>query len=143
MGNQRTFSVVSSTNIIWKLATRAIPSSISANSQKQRNEHHTQVIPLRASLPEKCYSVLKSTGDIIILKKGEFGYYRTEIGQGTPEQNRELVETQNRNLGVTKAQAAAMSAGSMYEWHTPAADPVNYDAEGHLLKPHNRAGGAR
>lgn len=105
--------------------------------------HHTQVIPLHSSLPEKCYSVLKSTGDMIVLKKGEFGYYRTEIGQGTPEQNRELAETQNRMLGVTKAQAAAMSAGSMYGWHTPAADPVNYDAEGHLLKPHNRAGGAR
>ena len=105
--------------------------------------HHTQVIPLRSSLPEKCYSVLKSNGDIILLKKGESGYYRTDIGQGTPEQNRELVETQNRMLGVTKAQAAAMSAGSMYGWHTPAADPVNYDAKGHFLKPHNREGGAR
>ena len=105
--------------------------------------HHTQVIPLRSSLPEKCYSVLKSTGDIIVLKKRESGYYRTDIEQGTPEQNRELAETQNRMLGVTKAQAAAMSAGSMYGWHTPAADPVNYDVEGHLLKPHNRAGGAR
>ena len=31
-----------------------------------------KVIPLRSSLPEQCYSMLPDTGEIIILKKGEF-----------------------------------------------------------------------
>ncbi len=37
------------------------------------------VIPLRASLPEQCYSNLLDTGAVVILKKGETGYYKTDI----------------------------------------------------------------
>lgn len=40
------------------------------------------VIPLRSSLPEQCYSVLPDTGELIIIKKGESGYYRTDIDMG-------------------------------------------------------------
>ena len=35
-------------------------------------------IPLRSDLPEVCYSILPSTGDVIIIKHGESGYYRCE-----------------------------------------------------------------
>ena len=31
-------------------------------------------IPLRSDLPEVCYSILPSTGDVIIIKHGESGY---------------------------------------------------------------------
>lgn len=38
-----------------------------------------RVVPLRSSLPETCYSSLSDTGAIVILKRGETGYYPTDI----------------------------------------------------------------
>lgn len=91
------------------------------------------VIPLGSSLPETCYHTLASTGDLIIIRKGESGYYPTDINAGSKEANRSLAEEQNRLGGVSKAQAEAMLAGSMFGWTTPAADPANYDENGKLL----------
>ena len=66
------------------------------------------VVPLRSSLPEKCYSTLLDTGAVVILKRGETGYYKTDIPYSTKEEARELVGEYNRKLGVTKAQEEAM-----------------------------------
>lgn len=88
------------------------------------------VIPLRSSLPEHCYHTLASTGELIIIQKGESGYYPTDIDAGSKEANKSLAEEQNMLGGVTKAQAAAMAAGSMFGWETPAANPANYDKNG-------------
>lgn len=98
------------------------------------------IFPLRSSLPDKCYSILESTGDIIIIQKGEKGYYHIDVTEGTKEENRAFVDGQNAKLGVSKAQAEAMKAGSMFGWAVPAADPQNYDANGALLhqKPKDR-----
>ena len=49
----------------------------------------------------------------------------------------------NRNIGVTPAQREAMKAGSMFGWHTPAADPKNYTEKGTPIKPKNRSHDAR
>ena len=49
-----------------------------------------------------------------------------------------LVDELNRNLGVTKAQAAAMQGGAALGWDTPAADPKNYDEQGQPIKPRHR-----
>lgn len=101
-------------------------------------------IPLRFSLPEQCYGVLPSTGEISIIKKGETGYYSTDINMGSKEENAALVEEYNQKAGVSKAQAAAMLAGSMFGWATPAADPKNYDENGTPIRPkHKDRGDAR
>ena len=98
----------------------------------QRNG--VQTIPLRSSLPEKCFSTLKSTGEVIVITKGEKGYTPTGVfpQDASP---REGVTATNAANGVTKAQEAAMVAGSMFGWETPAADPKNYDDQGIPIRP--------
>ena len=100
-------------------------------------------IPLRSDLPEVCYSILPSTGDVIIIKHGESGYYRCEYSTEDKAFNREFANDRNANLGVSKAQVEAMLAGSMYGWDVPAADPKSYDENGTLLRNTKDRGDAR
>ena len=100
-------------------------------------------IPLRSDLPEVCYSILPSTGDVIIIKHGESGYYRCEYSTEDKAFNREFANDRNANLGVSKAQVEAMLAGSMYGWDVPAADPKTYDENGTLLRNTKDRGDAR
>lgn len=95
----------------------------------QRNG--VQTIPLRSSLPEKCFSTLESTGEMIVITKGEKGYTPT----GIFSQDASPREGATAANGVTKAQEAAMVAGSMFGWETPAADPKNYDEQGIPIRP--------
>ena len=94
----------------------------------------TKVIPIRDSLPKQCYSTLASTGEIILIKRGEDGYFPSDLPNSGKEENRRVVDERNRKIGVSKAQEAAMSAGSMFGWDVPAADPRSYDKNGVLLK---------
>ena len=100
-------------------------------------------IPLRSDLPEVCYSILPSTGDVIIIKHGESGYYRCEYSTEDKAFNREFANDRNAKLGVSKAQIEAMLAGSMYGWDVPAADPKSYDENGTLLRNTKDRGDAR
>ena len=93
------------------------------------------VIPLRSSLPEQCYGVLPDTGELIIIKKGESGYYRTDFATTGKEETHALADEYNGKAGVNKAQAAAMMAGSMFGWPVPAADPKHYDENGQPIRP--------
>jgi hypothetical protein len=88
------------------------------------------VIPLRSSLPDQCYGVLPSSNEIIIVKKGEIGYHSSNQHCHSPEKAQSTVDEYNQRSGVTKAQEAAMLAGSMFGWATPAADPKNYNEQG-------------
>lgn len=101
-------------------------------------QNRNKVIPLRKSLPESCYSCLLDTGAIVILKRGETGYYKTDIPCTSKEEAREIVNEYNARMGITKAQAEAMSAGSMFGFDVPAADPKNYDENGQPIKPKHR-----
>lgn len=87
------------------------------------------VIPLRSSLPDHCFSVMETTGELIILDKGEKGY-RPAGTKGEHMTPRESADAANDTLGVTKAQEAAMLAGSMFGFDVPDADPKNYDENG-------------
>jgi len=54
------------------------------------------------------------------------------------------VDEYNGRDGVTKTQAAAMLAGSMFGWHIPTAAPKNHDDQGYLITPkRNDRGDAR
>ena len=98
----------------------------------QRNGN--TVIPLRSSLPESCYAYIETANEIGIVKKGESGYYRSDLSPVYGENGRELVDELNSRNGVTKAQSEAMKAGSMFGWALPAADPKNYDDNGEPVK---------
>ncbi len=80
-------------------------------------------------LPELCFSILRNTGALICIKRGESGYYPSDWDTGDPVQNRELADYNNQQLGVTDAQRKAMETGSMFGWGCPAADPQNYMQE--------------
>ena len=81
---------------------------------------------LAEGLPELCFSVLPSTGELICIKRGESGYYRSDWNTDDKEQNIELADYNNERLGVTPEQRQAMEVGSMSGWDVPGADPANY-----------------
>lgn len=97
------------------------------------------VIPLRSSLPVQCFSVLPASGELILLTRGEKGYNPCyDFSTSDAQQNREFADDRNVKNGVTKAQEAAMLAGSMFGWQTSAADPKNYDEQGQPIRPRQK-----
>ncbi len=80
----------------------------------------------RNDLPDTCFSVLPSTGQLIIIRCGEHGYYPSEWDTGRREENREIASSHNARRGITDIQEAAMLAGSMFGWNTPGANPQWY-----------------
>ena len=111
---------------------------------ERMEQNGATVIPLRSSLPEQCYGTLLDTGKIVIYKRGETGYYKTDIPYTGKDEARAIVDEYNAKCGVTKGQEAAMAAGSMFGFDVPAADPSNYDKDGRPIKPkHQDRGDAR
>ena len=92
-------------------------------NQKQQEE-------IFARLPELCYSVLNTTNEIIIVKRGETGYYRTDYA---PAKDRKAAEEWcdllNERLGVTKSQRKGMEVGSMFGFDVPGINPDYYDLD--------------
>ena len=80
-------------------------------------------------LPERCFSTLPSTGQLICIQRGKSGYYPSNQDTGDKERNVELVDELNESLGVTPAQRQAMEIGSMAGWDVPGADPRNYEMQ--------------
>lgn len=85
------------------------------------------------TLPEICYSVANTTGELIIIKNGESGYYRTDYSTNNKEENIELKNFYNEGLGVTELEEKCMKVGSMFGWDVPGADPNNYDENGKFV----------
>lgn len=80
-------------------------------------------------LPEMCFSTLQSTGELICIRRGESGYYPSQWNTGDKEQNVELAERLNEQLGVTMWQRQAMEVGSLCGWDVPGADPAKYEED--------------
>lgn len=100
----------------------------------------SKVIPLRKNLPDYAFVYVASEDCIGRIIKGETGYEITDYGQNlsNPAEKEMKANRLNEQSGITKAQAKAMTAGSMFGWDKPAADPKNYDAEGRAVKPKNK-----
>lgn len=95
-----------------------------------------ELIPLRTSLPARCYTLLEDRDQMVCIRKGEPGYLPVNV-EGDRETLIHKAEVENKILGVTEAQKAAMVAGSMFGWAAPAANPKNYDEKGRLLSSVN------
>lgn len=80
----------------------------------------------RNELPDTCLSTLPSTGQLVVLKHGVRGYYRSEWDTGNRAENRDIADSHNRRRGITDIQETAMMAGSMFGWDTPGAEPQWY-----------------
>ena len=86
------------------------------------------------SLPEMCATRLAGTGEPIVIKRGESGYW--------PMPGNTTIECLNALFDARPAQIAAMEAGSMFGWTVPGADPARYDDAGRFRavtsgdKPH-------
>lgn len=83
-------------------------------------------IALLDRLPLMCATRHIETGEAIVLKRGETGYWPLPEGS--------TVERFNAPFEVTPAQIAAMEAGSIFGLDVPASDPANYDASGRPLR---------
>lgn len=91
----------------------------------QRVTHKPPLLPLF------CYSLMPSSGELIRIERGCKGYEQVPYGStGDPAVNRKTADSRNREMGVTRAQEKAMLAGSLFGWHTKAADPRSYDENG-------------
>lgn len=95
------------------------------------------VIPLRSSLPKMCYGKVLEKRAIVTFERGVDGY-RPAYAVTKGRTSQKLVDELNSELGVNKAQAAAMQGGAILGWDTPAADPKNYDEQGQPIKPRHR-----
>lgn len=101
---------------------------------EKMKENNYKVIPLRSSLPERCYGVMPTSDRLIIIQKGETKYTDVSNAYDSPEKNRELANEHNAEMGVSKQQSAAMLAGLIAGWDTHGANPENYDINA-KLKP--------
>jgi hypothetical protein len=77
-----------------------------------------------AKLPKAAYAILPASGKPIAVRRGVMGYFEAYLEPG------QTIDSLNEGLGVTKAQAKAMLHGSIFGWHTPAADPDVCERDG-------------
>lgn len=84
--------------------------------------------------PAYCYSVIPSSGELIVIHSGETGYYPHNGSVFDKQRNREVANALNQRIGVTRGMEEAMRGGSMFGFDKPIADPANYNEDG-TMKP--------
>lgn len=80
-------------------------------------------------LPNKCFCIKPSSGEMILVTRGEKGY-TPFTSPAAHDDLRRMVDDMNESMGITRAQEEAMLAGSLFGFDTPAAKPWNYDKDG-------------
>ena len=89
-----------------------------------------EVLRQQKQLPRIAWAELDSSHEVVAICYGESGYHKWEPEGCIAMSSTEIVDDLNQKAGVSKAQASAMKAGSLFGWHCPAADPRNYDELG-------------
>ncbi|MEG1513369.1 MAG: hypothetical protein RSD95_00630 [Clostridia bacterium] len=102
------------------------------NMERAGNRYAPEQPP---ELPDMCYAILPSTGELIVVHKGQKGYEKCAFSDANPNSNRRFATEQNRRRYITPQQEAAMLGGSMFGWKTPAARPSSYDLRGNPIVP--------
>lgn len=90
------------------------------------------IIPLRKSLPEKCFSFKEDTGKVVVIQKGEVGYTPADA-YGKNMTPSEAADKLNETLGVSKFQEMAMVAGATLGWDAPEADPAYHEKRNRIF----------
>lgn len=81
------------------------------------------------TLPEVCFGTLPENGALILLKRGERGYWPAQgYALGPFETYDQLADFLNERQGISKPQRAAMEFGSAFGFHLPIADPARHGA---------------
>ena len=104
---------------------------------ERMDEAENIVIPIRSSLPERCFSVSESSGKLIMLERGEPGYKDLDLCK-EGKTVRQTADEANAAIGVSKRQEAAMLVGSLFGWEAPGADPRQLDEQGRFIYPKER-----
>lgn len=86
-------------------------------------------------LPKLCYSTLPATGELILIRQGEKGYIKCSHSAPYREQNEMTAAQENRRIGVTRQQEAAMLGGATRGWASPTARTSSYDLQGNKIAP--------
>ncbi len=100
-------------------------------------EAENTVIPIRSSLPERCFSINESSGRLIMLTRGEPGYKDLDLCK-KGKTVRQTADEANAALGVSKRQEMAMLVGSLFGWDAAGADPRQLDEQGQFIYPKER-----
>ncbi|MFR6298053.1 MAG: hypothetical protein ACLUML_02320 [Acutalibacteraceae bacterium] len=69
---------------------------------ERMEQNGNTVIPLRSSLPEQCYVFVQTENCVGIVKKGESGFYRTDIQGGKPSETNALVNEMNEQARLVE-----------------------------------------
>ena len=104
-------------------------------AEKMERNGTTCVPEQPPALPERCFSTLPSSGELILIEKDKKGYAKCGFSTPNSEQNIMLAVRYNDRDGVTRQQEAAMLGGSLFGWSTPAAQTASYDVRGNPIKP--------
>lgn len=87
----------------------------------------------RNELPDMCYTALRTTNELVGIKKNENGYFPYKDFDGGYEEAKKLAELYNKKLELSPAQIEAMVCGSMFGWDSAAANPQTYFDKAVLL----------
>lgn len=99
---------------------------------ERMEQNHTRYapFPMPDNMPFRSYAVNRVSGEMVLLKYGETGYFHCNYSTNNKSENQSRADKINGLIGITKAQAAAMYGGSMFGFDKPIADPANYKEDG-------------